>query len=142
MFLFIWEIETARCSLSTLRNFVNDPTVTQGLEISSQSVSVSANPDEADQVLIGSYILFDCKGGYTNTDNNLNVICNANGQWTTFPSCIPLSTTIASGICFICAVESILVSFHLDTPSSTTQSNFNNNADPMSTMNGSKRKRY
>jgi hypothetical protein len=82
-----------------LQTFLNDPTLTQGLEISSQSLSI--NPGETDQILIGSYILFDCKSGYTNTDNNLNVVCNANGQWSTFPGCIALTTTIAPGLIFM-----------------------------------------
>jgi hypothetical protein len=82
------------------------------------------NPGETDQILIGSYILFDCKSGYTNTDNNLNVVCNANGQWSTFPGCIALTTTIAP-----------------DTLPTTTQSNLGNNGLPMTMNSGSKRKK-
>jgi hypothetical protein len=87
-----------------MTNFINDPSATNGLEISTQHLST--NSDESDEVLIGSYILFDCKSGYTNTDGNLNVVCNTNGQWSAFPTCVPVSTTMASGMSSIfCRVE-------------------------------------
>lgn len=83
--------ETKRCSMPKIRNFLDDPTATRGLEISSQRISV--NPDEEDEALIGSYILFVCKTGFENTGNSLNVTCNADGQWNTFPSCQSRTTT-------------------------------------------------
>jgi hypothetical protein len=90
-------------------NFVNDPILTQGLAISSQYVD--ENADETDQVLIGSYILFNCMSGYTNTDNNLNVICNANGQWSPFPTCIPMSIAMPLSISFMnCRIDFMSVS--------------------------------
>lgn len=79
-----------------LRDFIGDSTATRGLDISSQRISMNA--DEEDEVLIGSYIAFYCVDGYKNTDNNLNVTCNANGRWSTFPSCISLTTPRPSGI--------------------------------------------
>jgi hypothetical protein len=75
-------------------NFVSNSTLTQGLAISSQMVD--KNADEIDQVLIGSYVLFSCTSGYMNMGNNLNFTCNANGQWSPFPTCVPLSTTLTS----------------------------------------------
>jgi hypothetical protein len=119
-------------------NFVNDPILTQGLVISSQYVD--ENADETDQALIGSYILFNCMSGYTNTDNNLNVTCNANGQWSPFPTCIPLTITVASSISFMNSLKLVSVLSHLGTSTTTMGSNSGNNGAPM--MNGSKRKKY
>ncbi len=111
-----------------------------GLQISSQHLSV--NSEETDGILIGSYILFNCKNGYKNTDNNLNVTCNANGQWSTFPSCTSLSTTKASSINFMNSVKSVSVLFHLGTSTTTMGSTSANNAVSMPAMNGGKRKKY
>jgi hypothetical protein len=80
----------AQCFLPTLQTFLNESSVTQSLEISSQHLST--NPDQPDEVLIGSYILFKCKTGYTNTDNHLNVTCNPDGQWSPSPNCISSNT--------------------------------------------------
>lgn len=89
-------LETNRCSMPKIRNFLDDPTATRGVQISSQRISV--NPDEEDEALIGSYIVFVCKSGFQNTGNSLNVTCNADGQWSTFPSCQSTSTTATSSI--------------------------------------------
>lgn len=91
-FLSSKKIETPRCSLLTLNNFVNDLSATNALEISSQDLSYYSG--ENNEILNGSYALFICNNGYQNIDGNLKVTCNANGQWSAFPSCIPLSTTI------------------------------------------------
>lgn len=88
--------ETNRCSLSTLNDFISDSAASRGLDVSSQRVLV--DPNEGDEVLIGSYILLYCMDGYRNTDNNLNVTCNANGQWSTFPNCISLTTARPTGM--------------------------------------------
>ncbi|CAF3828691.1 unnamed protein product [Rotaria magnacalcarata] len=82
---------SARCSLSLMKIFLNDVSRVAGLQIVSQGVS--ANPNEDDLVLIGSYVLFACKNRYINTDGNLNVTCKADGKWTNFPICIMNSTT-------------------------------------------------
>lgn len=87
--------ETNRCSLRLLRDFVDDAIATRGLEVSSQRISTPANEDN--DVLIGSYVLFHCIDGYRNTDDNLNVTCNADGQWSTFPVCNSLTTARPSG---------------------------------------------
>ena len=83
--------ETKRCSLPLIKDFVNSLDTAKGLEISSQRLSV--DPDEEDEVFIGSYMLFNCKSGFQSSGNNLNVTCNANGQWSTFPICRSTSTT-------------------------------------------------
>jgi hypothetical protein len=121
-----------------LKNFVNNDAATNCLQISSQHLS--ENPNEDNEILIGSYILFRCKSGYTNIDNNLKVTCNANGQWSSFPTCIPLSTRMASSINFMNSVKLVLVLSHLGASTTTMGSNSGNNGAPM--MNGSKRKKY
>jgi hypothetical protein len=136
---FFTRIETARCSLSKLQSIFSDYTATQGLQISGQGVSI--NPDELDQALVGSFILFSCINGYTNTDNNLNFVCNADGQWSAFPKCTALPTTTASGIRFYVAIESISVLFYLGALPSNAQLFDSNNL--LITVNGDKkRKKY
>jgi len=78
--------QTNRCLLSDIQDFVSSPSLTRGLDISSQSLST--NPDEKNAILIGSSITFMCKTGYSNTDGNLHVTCNENGQWSQFPRCV------------------------------------------------------
>jgi hypothetical protein len=36
----------------------------------------------------GSYALFACRSGYTNVGGSLNVTCNSNGRWSSFPVCV------------------------------------------------------
>ena len=91
-------IETKQCSLSILRIFLGDPTLSNGLAISSQQLSTISDGD--DDAIIGSFILFTCTNGFVNTDNNLNVTCTVNGLWTTFPTCIPTST-VTSSMCLM-----------------------------------------
>ena len=83
-------IESKQCSLSTLRNFLSDFSLATNLEISLQRLSTTS--DGNDEVLIGSFILFACKDGFVNRDNNLNVTCDMNGLWTAFPTCIAINT--------------------------------------------------
>lgn len=84
-------LATVRCSLPLIEAFLNNVSCVVGLQISSQQVF--ANKNENDLVLIGSYVFFTCKDGYTNIDGNLNVTCNGAGQWTSFPKCLPKTTT-------------------------------------------------
>jgi hypothetical protein len=93
------KIETGRCSLPTLQTFLNDTSATNGLDISSQLLT--SNPGASDEILIGSYISFNCKNGYKNTDGNLNVTCNANGQWSAFPVCTSTSEYSGNILSFI-----------------------------------------
>lgn len=91
------KLETARCSLATLKSFLNDRTSTIGMKISSQRLLSTS--ESSDDILIDSYVLFQCSQGYKNTDNNLNVTCTNNGQWSSYPKCISTSTVAPTGRC-------------------------------------------
>ncbi|CAF3535250.1 unnamed protein product [Adineta steineri] len=88
-------LTTSRCSYAVLKTFLSTPSNTQP---TSQYRIMMAEQDP-DAVLIDSYMLFVCPGGYTNTGGNLNVTCLANGLWTSFPLCVnnngagPVTTT-------------------------------------------------
>jgi hypothetical protein len=45
-------------------------------------------PTETGLVLNGSYIVFICVSGYVNTGGSLNITCNQNGAWSSFPNCV------------------------------------------------------
>ena len=48
----------------------------------------------------GSYAVFACISGYTNVGGSLNVTCNQDGRWSSFPNCVldtELTTIIPSG---------------------------------------------
>ena len=96
---------TNQCSLADLTGFIGNSTLANGLTISQQQLSTSS--EGSDRVLIGSFMLFTCRSGYQNIDNNLNVTCTASGQWSAFPSCIPISTTTSGSK--VLSLRSILV---------------------------------
>ena len=75
--------------------FLNDSSATSGLEIVSQRLL--SDSDETNEIFVNSYILFRCKAGYDKTDNNQNVTCTANGQWSAYPRCLSTSTGGSSG---------------------------------------------
>ncbi|CAF0831335.1 unnamed protein product [Adineta steineri] len=88
-------LTTSRCSYTVLKTFLSTPGNTQP---TSQYRIMMAQQD-ADAVLVDSYMVFVCPSGYTNTGGNLNVTCLSNGLWTSFPLCIinngggPVTTT-------------------------------------------------
>lgn len=74
----------ARCLLSTLTLM---PLNTIGL----QSVGLPqllTTPDRSITVLSDSFAVFTCMSGYTNIGGSLNVTCNVDGTWSTFPNCV------------------------------------------------------
>ena len=88
-------LEMNWCSLEAIQNFVKDPALIRDLDIVTQRITLIA--EEKDAVLVGSYIRFACSDGFSNTDGNLNVKCQNNGQWTPFPSCAPDPKMAAAG---------------------------------------------
>ena len=85
IYLHICSIQaTGRCSFSTLQSFISSAT---GLMTTGQSQLMQI-PQDASLVLSGSYIVFTCMTGYTNTGGSLNVTCSSSGSWSPLPSCV------------------------------------------------------
>jgi hypothetical protein len=76
---------TAGCSFAQLQNFIQTATAIQA---TGQSSLLYVFGNSA-LMQSGSYIVFNCMGTYINTGGSLNVTCNTNGSWTSFPSCVP-----------------------------------------------------
>ncbi|CAF4846402.1 unnamed protein product, partial [Rotaria socialis] len=75
---------TGRCSFSTLQTFISNAT---GLMTTGQSQLMQL-PQNTSVVLGGSYIVFACNTGYTNTGGSLNVTCSSSSSWSPFPTCV------------------------------------------------------
>ncbi|CAF4597909.1 unnamed protein product, partial [Rotaria magnacalcarata] len=75
---------TGRCLFSTLQSFVSNAT---GIMTTGQSQLMQL-PQNTSTVLSGSYIVFACMTGYTNTGGSLNLTCTSNSAWSPFPNCV------------------------------------------------------
>ena len=75
---------TGRCLLSPLTMFL---ATAVGIQISGQPQLVQRPPDQT-TVLSGSFVVFICVSGYTNTGGSLNLTCNADGTWSQLPNCV------------------------------------------------------
>ncbi|CAF0747031.1 unnamed protein product [Adineta ricciae] len=89
---------TARCTFSTLQNFIS---TASGLQIVDQK-NLLASAQDTTSVFVNSFIVFACASGYVNTGGSLNVTCLSTGSWSQFPSCVlntgGITTTTVSGI--------------------------------------------
>ncbi|CAF4947730.1 unnamed protein product, partial [Rotaria socialis] len=74
---------TGGCSFLTLQSFVSNAT---GIMATGQS-QLMQPPQNTSVILSGSYIVFVCITGYTNTGGSLNVTCSSSSSWSPFPSC-------------------------------------------------------
>ncbi|CAF5225905.1 unnamed protein product, partial [Rotaria magnacalcarata] len=63
-------------------------------------------------VLSGSYIVFACVTGYTNTGGSLNLTCSSSGVWSPYPNCVSntQTTTMSSNSAATCSYSSNLLS--------------------------------
>ncbi|CAF0789085.1 unnamed protein product [Adineta ricciae] len=75
---------TARCSFTTLQNFLSSAT---GIQATDQRNLVASTQDSS-VVFVNSYIVLTCASGYVNTGGSLNVTCLGTGSWSQFPSCV------------------------------------------------------
>ncbi|UJR10078.1 hypothetical protein I4U23_014300 [Adineta vaga] len=103
---------TARCSFSTLQNFISTAT---GIQTTDQR-NLLASGQDTSVVFVNSYIVFTCASGYVNTGGSLNVTCLSTGSWTQFPNCVSnggttsittttTTTTIRPGTGLACSID-------------------------------------
>ncbi|CAF4782493.1 unnamed protein product [Rotaria socialis] len=101
-------LTTGGCSFSTLQSFVSNAT---GIMATGQSQLMQL-PQNTSVILSGSYIVFACITGYTNTGGNLNVTCSSSGAWSQYPNCVPntQTTIVPSNSGATCTYSSSLLS--------------------------------